>query len=90
MRIDHKNRCTVQLDPTASVTLRAALGELEAMALPMMCGVIDRSDIAVGPIEKADNFNAQGLEGALIVRTNWGKAFVLTARMAANRWRIVA
>jgi len=46
------------------VTLRFALGEIDKLALPMMCFGKSADDVQIKPLTKQDKFNAQGLEGA--------------------------
>lgn len=73
-----------QFSPDTPCTVRAPLGEIDTMALPIsLFGLKDAIRmVRIGP---SDRFNAQGLEGAFEIDVPWCRAYVLVAKCAEYR-----
>ena len=65
-------------------TVRAPLGEVDTMALPIALFGL-RGAVQIKPLVESDQFNAQGLEGAFEIQTTWARAFVLVQKCEDNR-----
>jgi hypothetical protein len=72
--------------PETPCTIRCALGELDAIALPLRLWGYSTDDIAISPIEpNRDRWSAQGLEGACELKTTWARAYVLSLKLNDQR-----
>jgi len=71
--------------PDTKAVVRAPVGEVDTMALPMALFGITSDDLVFGDLKRGDRFNAQGLEGAFEYPTTWARAYVLVHRCADDR-----
>jgi hypothetical protein len=78
-----------RFSPDTVVIIRAPLGEwIGNMAFPLV--ILGMKDSLIrGDILDSDSWNAQGLEGAGQVVTNWARAFVLTAKAGDGRCTVI-
>jgi hypothetical protein len=72
------------------VTLRFALGEIEKLAIAMMCFGKSSADVSIKPLTKADKFNAQGLEGAGELTLTAAQAWVCCRKLSDYRAVVIS
>ena len=73
-----------------SVTLRFALGEIDRLAIPMMCFGKSADDVQIKPLTKQDKFNAQGLEGAGELTLTAAQAWVCCRKLDDMRAVVIS